>query len=125
MRDVQGGAGADQAENVRIVFQVRRHDRSHDLDFILVAGGEQRPNGPIDEPARQNFLGGGPAFALDKAAGELSSGVNLLAVIAGQGEEIPPFNGVAFDHRSQGHGVAVTHDRGTMRLLGEFARFKN
>ena len=45
----------------------------------------------------QDFLGGGPAFALDEAAGELAGGVGLLAVIDDEGEEIAALVGFAFD----------------------------
>ena len=60
----------------------------HDLDFVDVAGREERPDGAVDEPRGENFLGGGPAFALDEAAGELAGGVGLFAVIDGEGEEV-------------------------------------
>src|SRR5262249_25814621 len=86
-RDVQGGAGADHAQDVRIVFAVKRERGPHDLDFAEVVRGEQRADRPVDEPAGENFLGGGSAFALDEAAGELAGRVSLFPVIDDQGEE--------------------------------------
>ncbi len=90
LRQVQGGAGADHAEDVGIVLPVGRQGAGHDLDFVEVAGREERADGPVDQAGGEDFLGGGPAFALDEAAGELAGGVGLFAVIDGEGEEISP-----------------------------------
>jgi hypothetical protein len=37
---------------------------------MRIAFGEQRPDGPVDQAAGENFLLGGPSFALDEAAGK-------------------------------------------------------
>ena len=55
---------------------------------MRIAFGEQRPDGPVDQAAGENFLLGGPAFALDEAAGKTPGGVSVLAVIHGEGEKI-------------------------------------
>ena len=123
VRDVQGGAGADHAQDIGIVFPVEGEREAHDLHFAEIAGGEERPNGPIDEPAGQDFLGGGPAFAFDEAAGKLAGGVGLLAIIDGERKEVPHRIGAALDGGGQGDGVAMRSRHGTMRLLGEFSGF--
>ena len=123
LRQVQGGAGADHAQDVGIVLAVGGQARSHDLDFVDVAGREERPDGAVDEAGGQDFLGGGPAFALDEAAGKLAGGVDLLAVIDDEREEILGRVGPAFDGRDHDNGVAIADDSGPVGLLGELAGF--
>src|SRR5262249_26400676 len=84
---------------------------------------KQRPNGPVDEPAGQGFFRGGPTFALDKPAGKLARGVGFFAVIDDQGKEIAPFVGLAFDGGNERYRVAILHDDGAMRLLGQLTGF--
>ena len=86
VRHVQGGAGADHGQDVGVVLPVGRQDRGHDLHFAEVVGGEEGPNGPIDETTGQDFLGGRSAFALDEAARKLAGGVGLFAIIDAGGE---------------------------------------
>ena len=90
---------------------------------LMIAGGKERADRPIDEAGGQDFLGGGPAFALDEAAGELAGGVGLFAVIDDEREEIAAFVGLAFDGGHERHGVAVADHDGAMRLLGQLAGF--
>ena len=73
----------------------------------------------------EDLLGGGPAFALDEAAGELAGGVGLLAVVDDEREEVAAVVGLAFDGGDQDHGVAVADDDGAVGLLGEFAGFED
>src|SRR5437588_7175199 len=53
---------------------------------------EQGADRPVDQPRREDFLGGRPPLALDEAAGELARRVHLLAIIDRQGEEIEPLD---------------------------------
>ena len=104
---MQGGTGADHAQDVGVVFPVERQRRGHDLHFADIASGEERADGAVDEPAGQDFLGGGPAFAFDEAAGELAGGIGLLTIIDRERKEISDRIGAAFDGRGQGDGVAI------------------
>ncbi len=83
-------AGADHGQHVGIVLLVRGERAGHDLDFVEIRGGEERPDGAVDEAGGENFLGGGPAFPLDEPAGEFAGGVGLFPIIDGEGEEILP-----------------------------------
>ena len=112
-------------QHVGIVLAVGGQGAGHDLHFVDVAGGEERADGAIDQAGGEDFLGGGPAFALDEAAGELAGGVGLFAIIDDEGEEIASLVGLAFDGGDQRHGVAVLHDDGAVGLLGQFAGFQN
>ena len=40
------------AQDVGVVLPVGGQGRRHDLDFVEVAGREERADGPVDEPAR-------------------------------------------------------------------------
>src|SRR5262249_5631017 len=97
VRDVQSGAGADHAEYVLGVLAVERHGGRHDLHFAKVIWGKERADGPVDEPAGENFLGGGPSLALDEASGEFAGRVGLFAIIDDQGEEITALLFLALD----------------------------
>ena len=92
---------------------------------MRIAFGEQRPDGTVDQAAGEDLFLGGPAFALDEAAGETAGGVSVLAVIDGQGEEI----GVRFrlGRRTGGHQdhrLSGTDDHRSIGLLGHLSGFK-
>jgi hypothetical protein len=64
---------------------------------------EQRPDGPVDQTAGENFFFGRASFALDEAAGKLAGGVSVLAIIDGQREErLASGFGSSLDRRSPG-----------------------
>ena len=92
-----------------------------DLDLVAIGLGEQRTNRPVDEPRRQDLLGRRPPLALDEAAGELAGGVDLLAVVDRQREEVEALAAGAGDDGDERHGVADPDDHGTAGLLGEVA----
>ena len=116
-RDVQGGAGADHRQHVGIVLLVGGQDVGHHLHFVEIAGGEERTDGPVDQPRGQDFLGGRPAFALDVAAREFAGGGGFFAVLDAQGEEVDAFAGIAGDGGDQRHRVADADDNGSMCLF--------
>ena len=49
--DGQGGGGADQGGDLRRAVVVHAHDRAHDGHVIAEVGGEQGPDGPVDDTA--------------------------------------------------------------------------
>ena len=69
---------ARDSEHVRVVVRVGRQDERDDLRLEPPAGREERPDGPVDEPARQDFLLGRLALALEEAAGDSSRRVRGL-----------------------------------------------
>ena len=92
-----------------------------DLDLVAVAGREQRPDRPVDQPGGEDLLGRGPPLALDEAAGELARGVDLLAIVDRQREEVEPLAAGGDDGGDQGHRVAEADDDGAAGLLGQLA----
>ena len=96
----------------------------HDLHFVEVAGGKERADGPVDQARGQDFLGGGPAFALDEAAGELAGGVGFLAIIDDEREEIPTLDRLRPRRRPTSDTVSpYCDDDGTMRPVWPVSRF--
>ncbi len=121
---MQRGAGADHAQHVGIVLIVERHGGGHHLHFVDVARWEKGADGTIDQAGGQDFLGGGPAFALDEAAGKLAGGIGFFAVIDDEGKEIATGDGRPFARGGKGPGIAEADDDGTVGLLGNFAGLK-
>jgi len=120
--DGQGGGGTDHRGDVRIHFRIQRHDRGHDLDFVVEAFGEQRADRAVDQARGEDFLFGGTAFTLEEAAGDLAGSVGLFLVIDGQGEEIlAGFSILGSDNRDEDDGVVHRHHDGTGGLTGDFA----
>src|SRR5262249_8640503 len=87
--------------------------------FAVEVGGEERPDGPVDQAGGQDLLGGGAALALDEAAGELAGGVGLLAVVHRQREEVAPLVVLALDGGHQDDGVPQAADDRAVGLLGD------
>ena len=95
-----------------------------DLDLFAVPFGKERADRPVDQAGGQDFLVGGPPFALDEAAGKLARGVGLFTVVDGEREEVEalPARGGHAGH--QRHGVADPHDHRPAGLLGQPAGFQ-
>ncbi len=112
--------------DVRIVFLVRGENQRNQLRLVAESVGEERADGPIDLARGQNFFFAGPAFALDKAAGNAPAGVGVLAVIHREGEEIDAFPGSGEATAVASTTVSpVDHQRGARGLLGHAAGLKN
>ena len=112
---------ADDAEHRRIVLRIRRKDHGDDLRFAHEAFGEERPHGPVDHTAGENFFFGRTAFAFDEAAGEASGCVSVLAVIHREREKSLSGLGVFIGARGdQHHGISRPDNDGTIGLLGQF-----
>ena len=71
LADRERGRRGDRAEDVGVVLLVRREHRDDDLDVILVALGEERPDRAVGEAAGEDGGLGRPRFALDEAARDL------------------------------------------------------
>ena len=107
-RQGQRGAGADDAQDGRIVLLVGRHDQVHDLDVVAVVLGEERPDRPIGQAGGQDGLLAGAALALDEAAGDLARGVHALFVFDGEREKVDALAGFGGRHGGgEQDGIAI------------------
>ena len=104
--------------------RVGRDDQRDDLRLAAPAVREERADRAIDQAAREHFLFGRLAFALEEPAGDPARGVGVLLVIAGERQEVDPFARVrvgAGGHED--HGVAQADDHRAVGLLGHAAGF--
>ena len=116
---------ADHRRDVGVDFRVERQHLRHDLDFVVEAVREQRPDRPVDEARGQRLLLGGAAFALEEAAGDLARGVGLLGVVDGEREEIlPGLGGLRRGDRGEDDGVVHGDQHGAVGLAGDLAGFE-
>ena len=77
--------------HVRIILGISREHQCDHLRFIFEIFRKERPNGTINLPSRENFALTRTAFALDKSAGNTSTGVCVFAIINGQRKEVLSF----------------------------------
>src|SRR4030088_2290519 len=113
-----GGSPIDAA-HVGIVIRVGRQNEGDDLGFALESLGKHRPDGAVNLATGENFALTHAAFAFDKAAGDTSTGVGVLAVVNGEGEKVDALAGIGIGDRRGEHNVfADAHNRGPMGLLG-------
>src|SRR6185437_16875041 len=96
----------EQRQHVGVVFLVRRDDGDEDLRLVLVAFGEQRPDGPIDDSRRKDLCVLWTSLALDEAARDLARRVSLVAVFDREGEEWERAFLVAHRDGDENHRVA-------------------
>ena len=68
----EGGGGAGDRQNVRVVLLVGGEDGADHLDFVPHAFGEERPQRPVGEAIGDDRLASGPSFAAEEAAGYLA-----------------------------------------------------
>ena len=121
LADRQRRRGGDGAEDVGIVLLVGREDRDHDLDIVLVALGEERPDGAVGQTRRQDGRLGRASLALDEPAGDLARGVHPLLEIDREREEIEPGTGFRPVRGPEHHGVTEADGDGSARQPGELA----
>ncbi len=88
MRDVQGGAGPDHGEHVRIVLPVRGDDRGVNLNFVEVVGGEERASWAVDHAGGERFFRTRSCLAFNEPAGKLAGRIRSLAILDLQWEEV-------------------------------------
>ena len=125
LRERQRRRGADDREDVRVVFLIGGHHRGDDLHFGLVALGKQWPNRSVGQARGEGRRFGWSAFALDESAGNLPRGVHSLFILDRQGKEA---NGcvrlpLADDGREHSR-VAVADDDRAVGLLGDQTCFE-
>ena len=121
LADGQRGGRGDRAQDVRVVLLVRREDRDHDLDVVLVALGEEGADRAVREPGREGRGLGHPAFALDEAAGDLAGRVHPLLELDGEREEVETGPRLAAVGRPEDEGVAVAKGDGAAGKAGKLA----
>jgi hypothetical protein len=112
--------GAGEGQHVRGVDAVRRHDGGDDLDLGAPVLGEERAARAVDEARRQRLVVAQAALALEEATGDLTGGVGLLDVLAGEREE--RHAGARLVGAAHGHehdGLAAGDEDGAVRLLGD------
>ena len=101
------GRGVD-GEEVGLARAVALDERGVDLDVVVVAVGEERTDRAVAHARGEDLLGGRTRFALEEAAGELARGVELLAILALQGEEIDPLaRRIGIRDRREDPGIAI------------------
>ena len=114
----RGGRGHD-AERVGIVLLVGRQHGDEDLHLVLESFREQRPDGAVDDPPREDLVVGRPSFALEEPTRDLARGVGLLAILDGEGEEREGGDVGRYGDGGQYHRVAEAEHGGTCGLLGQ------
>ncbi len=131
-RTLEGCAGQRQCRgrshhrhHVGIVLHVVRKHCDDYLRFVAPAVREQRADRAVDQAGDQCLLLGGPAFALEIAAGNAARGVGLLLIVDGQRQEVDAFAGrFGGDDGGKDHGFAVGRQHGAVGLAGDFSGFK-
>ena len=124
LRDGQRRRGAGDRQHVGVVLGVGRHQQRDDLRLEAPAGGEERPDRSIDQPAGEHFLFRGLALALEEAAGDASRRVGVFAVVDRQREEVDVARAGGARSGHEHHGVAGSDDHRAVGLLGELAGFE-
>jgi hypothetical protein len=112
------------SEHVRRVLLVGGEHRGDDLRVVLVALGEERAAGAVDEARREDFLVALATLALEEAAGDLARGEGLLDVLAGEREEVDARADVAAADGDEDDALAEGDEDGAVGLLGDAARLE-
>ena len=124
LADGERGGRGDRAEHVRVVLLVGGQDGQHDLDVVLVALREQRPDGPVRQAGGEDRGLGWARFALDEAARDLARGVHPLLEVDREREEVQARAGLGPVGGAEHHRVAVRDGDGAACEARELARFE-
>src|SRR6202795_1678630 len=120
----QGSRSGVDTTNIGIVFRVGGEDEGDDLRLALETLGEHRTNRPVNLTAGENLALAHTPFALDKAAGNASAGIGVLAVVDGEGKEVDSGAGLGIGGRGgEDYVFAEAHNGRAAGLLGKFSSF--
>ena len=123
LADVERGRGRVHGEEVRLARAVALDEHRVDLHVVVVPVGEQRTYRTVAHAGREDLLRARTRLALEEAARELAGGVELLAVLALEREEVDALAGrVGVGHGREDRRVAIRHGDGPGGLLGQKAR---
>jgi len=114
----QAGRHADHGGDLGGAVVIHAHDGGGDHHVVAEIVGEQRPDGPVNDPAGQHGGQGGLALPAQEGAGDAAHGVQLLLKVHAQGEEVDaiPGPGGGGDRHQHGGVAVVDHGRGVGQL---------
>src|SRR5574344_2472019 len=116
--DVKRSRSRVHREEVGFTRAIALDERGVDLDVVVVALGEERTDRTVAHARRENLLARRTGLALEESARELARGVELLAILALQREEIDSFaRRVGIGHRRKDGVVAIGDGDGSGGLL--------
>ena len=110
VRERERERGPRDAEDVGRKLLVARQHAARDLHLVPERVGKERPDGPVDHARAERFLLAGTPLALEEAAGYLARGVEFLAVLDAEREEILIRLPVLRRDRGHEHDGAVDAD---------------
>jgi hypothetical protein len=118
----KGGACANHRQNVGVVFTVRTQDVRYDLHFLEVAFGKEGPDGPVDLPGCQSFLGARSSLSLYKSARKLAGSTLFFTIFDTEREKIDIVESRRRRHgRDKNNGVPILDYYRTVCLSGDLA----
>lgn len=94
LADRQRCRRGEGAQDVGVVLLVRGKDRDHELDVVLVAVREERPNWAVRQAGGKDGRLRGARLALDEATRDLARGIHPLLKIDGEREEVQAGPGI-------------------------------
>ena len=116
----QGGDGGSRhREHVGGNALIERQHGGNHLDVVPQPGGEEGPQGAIDQPGGEDRALGGACFAAEEAAGNPTGGVEPLLVVAGEGEKIDAFAAAGAGGGDENGCIATFNQHRTPGLGGE------
>ena len=124
LRGVERCRSAVDGQNVRVDVRLGRQDHGDNLRFVLVVRGKERAQRAIEQATHDDFPLRGPALPFEETAGNLSGGVGIFAIIAGQGHKAAVGPRLGLGARGdEDHRVAALHESGAVRLLRQAPGF--
>ncbi len=121
----QRGGSGNHGDDVGIVLKIVRENGGDHLRVVLVAGGEERTDGPVDEARGQRLLLGRTALALEEAARNAAGGEVFFLVVHGEREEVEARLRLALRYDGGEHrGLAIGGKHGAVGLARHAPRLE-
>ena len=112
------GRSGVHCEEVALARSVGLNQSRVDLDVVVISVGEERTDGAVAHASGENLLARRTCFTLEEAARELTRGVELLAILTLQREEIDSFaRRVSIRDRREDGRITVGYGDGSGGLL--------
>ena len=126
VRDAQGGGGAVDAEDIRIIDLVSAQEQGDDLGVKEIILGEKRTQGAVRHPADNDFFFSRTTFPLEITTGESAGGAGFFFVLDGQRKPILTwFQRGGRNGRNEDDRVAAADGDSAVSQFAHLAGFKD
>ena len=125
VRGIAGRGGSGDGDDIGVIIAISGKHHADNLGFIAPGLGKKRSKRAVNQPGSKDFFFRRAAFALEEAAGNLSSRIGIFAVVDSEREKVSIID--LGSHASSGEHdrIAIARHNGAVGLFRNSSSFEN